>query len=270
MEQKIILFQGGTHGNFLEKYLNVGCGYNKNFDFYSNNNGAHNFKNYEYEKVKYTCDHPNESLEDKNIFCYIYINKKDLYKLMWHTFYAVGEFGFNVLDRNQDFISFNKKRNNNKTHPLIKDDISFQHFEKSSNGLREYFKKYFKKSNGFLANQESIIKKYNIENYFYFEDFYSNNFDQKIKNNLDIDIKVRTNNHQNFLKRKKDILESEHKVKSAVDAFIKVQYYSLEDFCLYEQAYLDHLIEEHYNITLKTFYEHYPSNTLEYEIREDK
>lgn len=270
MEQKIILFQGGSHGNFLEKYLNVSCGYNKNFDFFENFFGAHSKSN-EYTNKIFVCVHPPDfQKKDQTIFCYIYIDKKDLYKLYWHSHFAAGEFGFNLLDRNQDFFSFVEKRKNNKNHPMVKNDISFQHFEESNNGLREYFKKSFKKSNGFLADQESIIKNYKIQNYFYFNDFYSDNFDQKIKDNLDIDIQVKTDNHRVFLERKKDIIESEDKVKSAVDAFLQGQYYSLEDFCLYEQAYFDHLLEEHYNITLKMFYKKYPTNTLEYEIQEDK
>jgi hypothetical protein len=270
MEQKIILFQGGTHGNFLEKYLNVGCGYNQNFDFFKNNFGSHNFENY--TNKKFLCHHPNLFHDEiKNVFCYIYVEQEDLYKLTWHTYLATGEFGLNLLDRSKNFNNiFLNHINLNADHSVVSDNISFRHFEKTDNGLREYFKTSFKKSNGFLLTQESIIKNYSIENYFSFKDFYSNKFDQKLKENLNIDIKIKTNNHQIFLTRKKDIIDSEHKVKEAVDAFIKEKYYSLEDFCLYEQAYFDHLIEEYYSITLKTFYKQYPSNTFEYTVREDK
>lgn len=272
MEQKIILFQSGSHGNFLEKYLNVSCGYNENFDFFENFFGAHSKPN-KYTNNPFVCVHPAALQEkDQTIFCYIYVDKKDLYKLCWHGYFAAGEFGLNLLNNKKNFTSlFYEKLKSNENHIMLRDTISsILRFEKTDNGLREYFKKSFSQYNGILSTQEDIIKNYKIQNYFYFNDFYSDNFDQKIKDNLDIDIQVKTDNHRVFLERKKDIIKSEDKVNSAVDAFLKGQYYSLEDFCLYEQAYFDHLVEEHYNITLKMFYKQYPTNTLEYEIQEDK
>lgn len=279
MEQKVILFQGGTHGNFLERYLNVSCGHCANFDFFAgagfrskdDSPGAHNLD--DYKNQVFSSLHPEDLYKEKikNVFCYIHIKHTDLYKIIWWTYLAAGEFDLNLINNDKNFTDIFLNHIKLKSdHKLVSDNISFEHFQKTSNGLREYFKTSFKKSNGFLSKQESIIKEYNIENYFYFEDFYNNNFDQKLKENLKIDIKTETDHHQIFVKRKKDIISSEHKVKSAIDAFLKGQYYDLENFCLYEQAYFDHLIEEHYNITLKTFYKHYPTNTSDYKIIEDK
>lgn len=279
MEQKIILFQGGTHGNFLERYLNVSCGHCKNFNFFAgagfrsqeDSHGAHNLDDYK-NQVFYSL-HSEDLYKEKikNVFCYIYIKNADLYKVIWWTYLAAGEFGLNLINNDKNFTDIFLNHIKLKSqHKLVSDNISFEHFQKTSNGLREYFKTSFKKLNGFLSKQESIIKEYNIENYFYFEDFYNNNFDEKLKENLKIDIKTKTDHHENFVERKKDIISSEHKVRLAVDAFLKGQYYNLEDFCLYEQAYFDHLLEEHYDITLKTFYKQFPIDTIEYKIRKDK
>jgi hypothetical protein len=279
MEQKIILFQGGTHGNFLERYLNVSCGHCENFDFFAgagfrsqeDSHGAHNLDDYK-NQVFYSL-HSEDLYKEKikNVFCYIYIKNADLYKVIWWTYLAEGEFGLNVINNDKNFTDIFLNHIKLKSdHKLVSDNISFEHFQKTSNGLREYFKTSFKKLNGFLSKQESIIKEYNIENYFYFEDFYNNNFDEKLKENLKIDIKTETDHHKNFVERKKDIISSEHKVRLAIDAFLKGQYYNLEDFCLYEQAYFDHLLEEHYDITLKTFYKQFPIDTIEYKIRKDK
>lgn len=279
MEQKIILFQGGTHGNFLERYLNVGCGYTENFDFFagaghrSNKDtpGAHNLD--DYKTQIFSSLHAEELYKNKikNAFCYIYVKPTDLYKAIWWTYLAAGQFGLNLINHDKNFTDvFLNHIKLNSDHNVVSENTSFDQFEQTSNGLREYFKTSFKKSNGFLSNQDQALASFDIEHYFYFEDFYHDDFDQKIKENLNIDITVATDNHKNFVKRKKDILTSEHKVKSAVDAFIKNQDCSLEDFCLYEQAYFDHLIEEHYNIKLQTYYENYPSTTSDYQIRKDK
>lgn len=276
MEQKLILFQGGTHGNFLTRYLNVQEGFiDAEHSFYDNlSYGAHSsaitvwHTRADKEKIKYVCGHDNRLIE--KVFCYVYVKKDDLYKLNWHNYYASGEFGLNLLNNTKEFlIDFYNFLKLKSSHPVAVNS-NIKYFEKSSNGLREYFKTSFKKSNGFLLEQEKIIRNYKIENYFYFKDFYSNNFDQKIKENLNIDVTIKTDHHRIFLERKKSIIESEIKVKSAVNAFINKQRHNLEDFCLYEQAYFDHLIEEHYGITLKTFYEQYPIDTLEYVVREDK
>ena len=272
MEQKVILFQGGSHGNFLTKYLNVATKCVDNFNFYNSKFGAHagnGAGNGDENKLLFRCTH--DCGPNLEYFCYIYIQKKDLYKLTWHTFYAAGEFGLSLLDNRKNFknyfYNFLKLKNN---HPVSLENDSIKQFEKTNNGLREFFKTNFKEKNGFLLTQNNFLKNYKIQNYFYFADFYEKNFNEKIKKNLNIDIVVNTNNHEIFLERKQDIIKSEQKVEAAVQAFLNKKYYSLEDFCLYEQAYFDHLIEEHYGVTLKTFYEHYPSNTLEYQVREDK
>ena len=282
MAKEIILFQGGTHGNFLERYLNVGCSHSKNFDFFTDSSFGSHSNNYSSNQTKYLSLHPHVLTEkhheddvhfdkSKNIFCYIHIEQADLYKLFWWTYLAAGNFGLNLINNDKNFIDiFLNHIKLKSAHYLVSNNVSFKHFEKTNNGLREYFKNSFKKSNGFLLTHESIIKEYNIENYFYYKDFYSNNIDQKIKENLKIEVKNKTNNHKLFIENKKDIIDSEYKVKSAVESFIKGQYYNLEDFCLYEQAYFDHLIEEYYNIKLQTYYKNYPSNTSDYQIREDK
>ena len=284
MDEKIILFQGGTHGNFLERYLNISGGYiSKDFNFFTDSFGSHNTKNYRNNTNKiFVAQHPHILAEkkpgaltltdkSKNIFCYIHIEQDDLYKLFWWTYLAAGNFGLNLINNDKNFTNiFLNHIKDNAKHNVVVNNISFQNFEKTSNGFREYFKTSFKKSNGFLLNHESIIKEYDIENYFYYKDFYGDDIDQKIKENLKIDVKIKTNNHKLFVESKKSIIESEYKVKSAVDAFINGQYYNLENFCLYEQAYFDHLIEEHYNIKLKTFYKSYPINTSDYKIQEDK
>ena len=111
MEQKIILFQGGTHGNFLERYLNVGCGYSENFDFFAgaghrsdeDSPGAHNLD--DYKTQVFSSLHPEDLRKDKikNAFCYIYVKPTDLYKAIWWTYLAAGQFGLNLINHDKNF-----------------------------------------------------------------------------------------------------------------------------------------------------------------------
>ena len=62
-----LLFQGGTHGNFLAKCLSVASGECDNFDFYNGLKGAHNIvKIINKEMIGYVVDfgHKPESLKE--------------------------------------------------------------------------------------------------------------------------------------------------------------------------------------------------------------
>ena len=137
MTLPILLFRGGTHGNFLSRCLSVASGAFQDFDFYGNKKGAHN----ESDKFIKVVDHVHEC-NDENVFAYINIKLSDLYILNWHVFFAAGEFGIDVLTL-KNFDEIEKVINYKSAHPVVVDGFATQVNIFKDNGipgLREMFK----------------------------------------------------------------------------------------------------------------------------------
>ena len=275
--QKVILFEAGTHGNFLKRFLNVCAGEQEEHDFYSGHYGAHSIVGNNTE-VKYVNYHPQP--EDRNIDIWVYINIKptDMYVLNWHVFYAAGESGIEVLDNSADF----SKRFIENYY-----DVRFLHgdkqywpttrrgtlnqFSPDDNGVREFFKYCIHGEHVLIANNNRYIN-YNIQNVFEFSWLYAgeDEFVSQIKNLLGDEYIQDCSQYSSFYEKKQGILESQKRVHAAFECLLDNQAYDISDFCIFEQASLDCLIENHYNIKLQTYYKNYPSNISDYEIRKDK
>tara|TARA_B110000285_G_scaffold171154_1_gene191617 strand:+ start:260 stop:1096 length:837 start_codon:yes stop_codon:yes gene_type:complete len=257
-----LLFQGGTHGNFLSRCLTVASSVNEDFDFYKNKKGAHN-KQGEFIKV---VDHIHECNDD-NVFAYINIKLSDLYILNWHVFFAAGEFGIDVLTT-KNFDKLIKVINHKSAHPVVVGGFATQvNIFKDDGilGLREMFKRSFAASNGLITEQDDIFNKHNMDNIFEFSWFYDQNFFckqvEKLLVDLGYDYKVDILHHQQeFIDKKLDILQSKKLVEHAFNCYTNNISMDISNFCIYEQAYLDYLIEQHLGYEIENW-EEYPKNT---------
>jgi hypothetical protein len=155
----VLLFQGGTHGNFLSRCLSVSSGEGTDFSFYANKNGAHNNTGYDTKIVNHVHVH-----ENNDIWTYINVDTDDLYVLYWHILFAAGEFGVNVLEL-KNFNILEQLVNDKKTHSIVQGGLKDQvniFKDNSTIGLREMFKRSFSEKNGILSRQIDILNKHKI------------------------------------------------------------------------------------------------------------
>lgn len=264
---KQILFQGGTHGNFLSRCLSISSNTEQDFDFYGDYRGAHASKDF-----KKIVDHVHFS-NNKNVWSYIHLDQTDLYVTMWHTYHAAGEFGLDLLTVKtfEDLEPFLNK----KTHPIVvngfdKEVDIFEHDGVA--GLREMFKLSFGYKNGFLTTQNHIYNKHTIENKFRVHWFYNwTIFKNRLEYLLDtlglkytVDIEHRW---RQFMQNKNLILESKRRVEQAYQCFVLEQALDISSFCIYEQAYLDHLVETYLGYEIEIWHSGYPNNMQDYTPR---
>ena len=264
-----LLFQGGTHGNFLAKCLSVASGECDNFDFYNGLKGAHNIvkTSLNKEMIDYVVDfgHKPESL--KEIFCYINVMEDDLYLMSSHLFYAAGELGIDFLKIN-DFPPLQKLCKEKSTHPVVSGGFGNQvktWSKQGQSGLREMYKAMFNRGNGIISIQADHFLTHKILNVFQFHWFYDlQKFTDNLKILLDrlgyeykVDI---TQNWQQFIIRKNKIIQSKQLVEYAFRCYNKHIPLNISDFCYYEQAYLDHLIEQKMGYKIENVNK-YPTNT---------
>ena len=272
----ILAFLPGTHGNFLARCLSVASGVVPDFDFYTDHKGAHANRQFK-SVVEFTHD-PKE----KDIFCYIGYDKDDDFILTWHLYYAASEFGFDLLtvesfDVIQEFIDKSKEtglglaaqdKNKNKSlKPLMKNLVygmdSFKHDGVS--GLREMFKKGFATGGGMWERQNYVMEKYNIYNTFQFSWLYNKKmFSRQIENlcvKLGYEYKVDVTHHiDEFIDKKQDIIQANAFVNRAFNSYRDKKDMDISSLSIYEQAYLDHLIESHHNYEIENWIT-YPTNT---------
>lgn len=263
MTLPILLFQGGTHGNFLSRCLSVASGKTKDFDFYGGRKGAHN----QYNKFAKIVEHVHEH-DDTNVFVYINFNLSDLYILHWHLFFAAGEFGLDLLTV-KNFDEIISLINHKSAHPLVVGCFAQQvniFKDDGVTGLREMFKLVFSQSHGLLTKQSEILAKHNINNMFEFSWFYNQKiFCKKVKGLLETlgyDYKTDISHHQQqFLDRKQDILQSKKLVELAYQCYTTNTSMDISKFCIYEQGYLDYLIQQYLGYEIENWQEGYPKNT---------
>lgn len=275
--QRIILFEAGTHGNFLKRFLNVCTGEQEEHDFYSGHHGAHSPVGNS-TTVKYVNYHPHPDDRDIDIWLYVNIKPEDMYVLNWHVYYAAGESGIEVLDNSTDFSKrfierFYDKRflhNDKELWPTTR-RATLDQFSPDDNGVREFFKYCIHAEHVLIENSKRYIN-YNIQNVFEFSWLYAgeDEFVSRIKQLLGDEYKQDCAQYASFYEKKKPILKSQERVSTAFQSLLNNENYNIEDFCVYEQSALDCLVEKHYNIKLQTYYKSYPTNILDYKINEDK
>tara|TARA_B100000282_G_C31649171_1_gene452189 strand:+ start:137 stop:973 length:837 start_codon:yes stop_codon:yes gene_type:complete len=264
MKLPILLFLGGTHGNFLAKCLSVASGIVEDFDFYGNKNGAHNKGNNFTPVVNHV-----HQCDDTNVFAYIKIKPSDLYVLEWHTLFAAGELGINALSV-KDFNEIEKVISQKLFHSVVTETLAMQvnTFNKNGiSGLREMFKKSMTETNGFIKKQAEIFAKHKIDNLFEFSWFYDQELFckgvEKLLIELGYEYKIDILHHQKeFVDRKLDILQSKKLVELAFRCYTNNTSMDISNFCIYEQAYLDNLIEQHHGHEIE-LYNDYPTNTID-------
>ena len=263
MTLPILLFQSGTHGNFLARCLSVASGKTKDFDFYGGLKGAHN----QYNKFKKIVEHVHE-YDQTNVFIYINFNPSDLYILHWHLFFAAGDFGLDLLTV-KNFDEIISLINHKSAHPMVVDSLSHQVSIFKDNGivgLREMFKLVFSESHGLLTEQSEILAKHKINNMFEFSWFYDQEiFCKKVKDlletlgyNYETDI---LHHQQQFLDRKQGILQSKKLVELAYQCYTTNTSMDISKLCIYEQGYLDYLIQQYLGYEIENWQEGYPKNT---------
>jgi hypothetical protein len=261
MKLPILLFIAGTHGNFLSRCLSVASGKTKDFDFYGGLNGAHNQSKFE-KIVEHVHEH-----DSTNVFVYVNFNVSDLYILHWHLYFAGAEFGLDLLTV-KHFDEIIKVINHKSAHPMVLEGFATQvNIFKDDGilGMREMFKHSFSESNGLLTVQHEMYAKHTIQNIFEFSWFYDQEIFCKQVEKLLVDLgynyKVDVSHHQQeFIDRKLDILQSKKLVEIAFNCYTTNTSMDISNFCIYEQAYLDYLIEQHLGYEIENWQE-YPTNT---------
>ena len=254
-----ILFTEGSHGNFLARCLSVASGVSKDFDFYKNKIGAHSISGF-----KSIVDY-NTHFDDPNVFCLISFRPEDLYILSWHMYLANAEFGLDLLETN-NFAQIRKHLKGKESHCLyssLKQQIDIWE-PMGVVGLREMFKKYHTR-NYLLSNQFDKIQKHSIHRVFEFSWFYNQEvFITQLKlllQDLGHKFVLDISHHWNdFIKRKQKIINSKILVEHAFFCYSIGVSFDISKFCIYEQGYLDHLVEQYLGYEIENVQE-YPMNT---------
>tara|TARA_R110001606_G_C15225400_1_gene634523 strand:+ start:13 stop:900 length:888 start_codon:yes stop_codon:yes gene_type:complete len=268
MTLPILLFHPGTHGNFLARCLSVASDASEDFNFYDSKAGAHNNKSFN-KIVKFLHEFQTES---KDIWTYISIEADDKYVLYWHLIFTYNEFGFDLLELKtavsfkEAVINFN---NANNEQPLfnVTDFLTIWDAFNADTaaGLREMLKITFVNASGVLSKQDNILRNRNISNIFKFSWFYNWECFEKQVEKLLVSLghsqKVNIKHHwQEFVDRKQNIIESKKLVELAFKCYTSNTSMDISNFCIYEQAYLDYLIEQHLGYEIENFVD-YPKNT---------
>ena len=242
----MLLFQAGTHGNFLSRCLSVASGVCDDFDFYDTYNGAHKEFDSQYKLVQH--DHyPTK----KDVWTYISIDESDMYYLYYHIMSAAGRLKINLFTVN-DWKTLkeklvNKEHTGQMTGGLRKQVEWFN--DGTVAGLREMYMAALSKRNGCFDRQREIYQCHRIKNTIKFTDFY--NWDsykicvEELLRDLGYNYVTDIQHHwQDFFDRKLELINSQTRVLSAFDNYKNNKSYDISKFCVYEQAFLNHLIQE--------------------------
>lgn len=277
MSLPLLIFQAGTHGNLLTRCLSIASGVEPYFDPWKTNIGAHgNFDNSINEK----CHPPNTTKHvspGMPVWCFITVTEHDRYKLELHSYLSAGELGLDFLQpwTMESLYQYVKEREDNPaSHSLLR---MIPLYSNDTDGLRELCKMLFKStgSNGFDGVHKRTTQDWEFENLFKFEWFYdTERFVKELKHllstlgyeyNTDI-----TPIAQKFKQRKQRVLDTQQQVEQALAHYLRGESYDISNFVVFQQAYLDHLLEQHYNIQLQIAYpDGYPTNTQDIELKED-
>ena len=261
----------GAHGNFLIKCLNVASGLVEDREFYGKDRvGAHatDFPEIIVQNATKVTD---QIHKEKRAWLFITLDKEDLYKYQWHYLYASNDFGFNVLkylpDQAHQFYS---------NDLLIAESVreQFKHFDiHNIDSCREMYKLSFGQHSGHLTRMDHVLQEYSHDFRLPFKTFYNKkdflNCIPKLLHHLGYTQKQDIE-HQfdNFIKKKQSIIDSEQRVLRAYACFKDKTPMDISDFALYEQAYLDYLIEKYLgNTRLIVYNSGYPKNTIDIEHR---
>ena len=261
----------GAHGNFLIKCLNVASGLVEDREFYGKDRvGAHatDFPEIIVQNATKVTD---QIHKEKRAWLFITLDKEDLYKYQWHYLYASNDFGFNVLkylpDQAHQFYS---------NDLLIAESVreQFKHFDiHNIDSCREMYKLSFGQHSGHLTRMDHVLQEYSHDFRLPFKTFYNKkdflNCIPKLLHHLGYTQKQYIE-HQfdNFIKKKQSIIDSEQRVLRAYACFKDKTPMDISDFALYEQAYLDYLIEKYLgNTRLIVYNSGYPKNTIDIEHR---
>lgn len=277
MNLPLLIFQAGTHGNLLTRCLSIASGAEPFFDPWKKTIGAHaSYTN----SINKKC-HPSDATKHVSlgtpVWCFITVTSNDRYKLELHSYLSAGELGIDFLQPwTMDSLHQYVKDREDKaaSHSLLR---MIPLYSRDTDGLRELCKMLFKSTgeNGFDGVQKRTMADWEFENLFKFEWFYdTERFIQEVKVLLDTlgyeyktDIKPIV---QKFKQRKQRVIDTQNQVELALAHYLSGESFDISNFAVFQQAYLDHLLEKHYGIQLQIAYPSgYPTNTNSIEIRED-
>lgn len=283
----ILGYHPGCHGNLLAKCLSIAAGVQEDFDLWRGRDGAHNHRDHTHRLVRHThyddlMDQrliPGETvplnphlkdfkLTSKNIWCHISIEPTDYFSIHQHNFIATGELGFNLLHPNlcYEMIPENEKWRFGKS--------SLEKFETTQDGFREFWKKMFTSTNGMFSVEDQVYKEFSIQNIFQYKWFYNREqFCAGVEDLLDTlghKYVCDVGHHIDTLKHKRQyVYDAEHAVLDAFSAWKNGNEFDMSNFNLFQQAYMDRLLEDYVGKELESCYNMgYPKNTRDIEIRE--
>ena len=257
----VLAFVPGSHGNFISRCLSVASGVQPDFNFYKNTVGAHAEANF--KKVVISTHSP-EWVGHKDIFCLVDFDDDDMFILTWHAHFAASDTGFDIL-KVKDFNDVQKFIDKDKDAHGIK--YLMDHYNGDGiPGLRELFKKRLIIDSPLITRLDHIKKDYTIHNKFQFSWCYDKKmFCKQIENlctKLGYDYKVDITHHiEEFIEKKQNIIEAHALVNRAFQFYKNKKDMNISTLSLYEQAYLDCLIEKDLGYEIELWKE-YPTNTI--------
>jgi len=263
MTLPILLFQGGTHGNFLNRCLSISSGTIEEFDLWDGHHGAHANKQF---KNIMSHLHPYETDAD-DIHTYIKYDYSDLYRIIVYLYYAGGDNNVYLLDDTDLRHRISTKEYMKFGNTLSKDlQNNIRNFEDNDAGNGEFLKKLLTYMHAHLinANQTNVDTR-NISYIINYRNFFEkDSFIIMVKDTLTrlgyeykIDI---SDTCIKFIERMQPFIQSDYRVKQAFSAWLNKEKYNLDDFLLVEKACLDYYIEQHLGYEIENWQE-YPTNT---------
>ena len=277
MSLPLLIFQAGTHGNLLTRCLSIASGSEPFFDPWKKTIGAHgSFSNSINEK----CHPPNATKHvspGMPVWCFITVTEQDRYKLELHSYLSAGELGLDLLqswtmDSLYQYVE--ERKDNAASHSLLR---MIPLYSRDIDGLRELYKMLFKSTgkNGFDGVQKSTMNSWEFENLFKFEWFYDpEKFVEKVRLLLDtLGYDYKTDIMpiaEKFKQRKQRVIDTQNQVEQAFEHYLSGESYDISNFAIFQQAYLDHLLENKHGIQLQIAYPNgYPTDVKNIELRED-
>ena len=277
MSLPLLIFQGGTHGNLLTRCLSIASGAEPFFDPWKETIGAHSsFSN----GINERC-HPENATKHVSpgmpVWCYITVTEQDRYKLELHSYLSAGELGLDLLQpwTMDSLYQYVKERKDKPaSHSLLR---MIPLYSRDIDGLRELCKMLFKSTgeNGFDGVQNRSLNDWEFENLFKFEWFYdTEKFVKEVKFLLGtLGYEYKTDIMpiaKKFNQKKQRVIDTQNQVEQAFEHYLSGESYDISNFVIFQQAYLDHLLENKYGIRLQIVYPNgYPTNTKNIELKED-
>jgi len=260
----ILLFSGGTHGNFIARCLSIASGVQQKYNLWGSHQGAHTAN---YIPVVQPLHHYETDKTD--VFAFICLDEKDLYPAILHLYRAGGDLGLDLLD-DKDLRTRMYAAATSKPDITVGWQNNLQYFEDTDDALREFLKLTIAHmSQHFLDIQTNVLNFRQISHFINFADLHDyQSFEkciQKLVEGLGYTVVCNLQDiWQTFYTRNEHVLASQQRVFDAFNSYVEKRQQDVSQLTLFEQAYIDYLREKYTGKPAAVTYIHgYPKSTLQ-------